>query len=60
MNSKLFKLLLAYQRLDDALRLKMAAGGTNGLEVLRLKVRKQDLKQRLRSVSSRRRPLSAA
>ena len=56
MNSKIFKLLLAYQRLDDALRLKMAAGSSNALEILRLKARKQDLKLRLRSVSSSRHP----
>jgi hypothetical protein len=60
MNSKIFKLLLAYQRLDDALRLKMAAGSSNALEILRLKARKQDLKLRLRSVSSSRPPLPAA
>jgi hypothetical protein len=59
MNPKIFKLLLAYQRLDDALRLKMAAGGSNALEVLRLKARKQNLKLRLRSLFSSRHPLPA-
>lgn len=60
MNPKIFKLLLVYQRLDDALRLKMAAGSASALEILRLKARKQDLRLRLRTVSSSRRPLPAA
>lgn len=58
MNSKFFKLLLAYQRIDEALRLKKVSGGT-ALEILRLKARKQGVKSRLRSVSLSRRPLSA-
>ena len=59
MSPKFFKLLLAYQRIDEALRLK-AASGANALEILRLKARKQGLKMRLRSVSLSRRPLPAA
>lgn len=59
MSPNIFKLLLSYQRLDEALRLKMAAHGANALEVLRLKARKQAVKARLRSLSDRRRPLSA-
>ncbi len=60
MSPKIFKLLLAYQRLDEALRLKAAAGSANALEILRLKARKQSLKLRLRTVSSSGRPLPAA
>lgn len=60
MSPKLFNLLLAYQRLDEALRLRMAAGGTNPLEILRLRARKQGLKSLLKSVSAGRRPLPAA
>ncbi len=58
MSPKFFKLLLAYQRIDEALRLKMASGG-HALEILRLTARKQGLKTRLRSVSLSRRPLPA-
>ena len=60
MSPKLFNLLLAYQRLDEALRLRMAARGTSALEILRLRARKQGVKSRLKSVSSGRRPLPAS
>ncbi|MFM5913597.1 MAG: hypothetical protein ACKOPR_02455 [Chakrabartia godavariana] len=59
MSPKLFNLLLAYQRLDEALRLRMTAGG-NALEILRLRARKQGVKAHLKSVSASRRPLAAA
>ena len=49
MSSRFFKLLLAYQRIDEALRLKKA-NGANVLEILRLTMRRQALKARLRTI----------